>query len=35
MIVDDEPPLVVLAEEIISQIGYEPVGFDSSRPLKI
>ena len=30
MIVDDEPPLVVLAEQIISQIGYEPVGFDSS-----
>jgi PAS domain S-box-containing protein len=30
MIVDDEPPLVALAEEIIAQMGYEPVGFGSS-----
>jgi PAS domain S-box-containing protein len=31
MIVDDERPLVELAEEIIAQVGYEPVGFGSSR----
>jgi PAS domain S-box-containing protein len=31
MIVDDERPLVALAEEIAAQLGYEPVGFDSSR----
>jgi PAS domain S-box-containing protein len=30
MIVDDEPPLVALAEEIIARTGYEPVGFHSS-----
>jgi CheY-like chemotaxis protein len=30
MIVDDERPLVALAEEIIAELGYEPVGFDSS-----
>jgi PAS domain S-box-containing protein len=30
MIVDDERPLVALAEEIIAGLGYEPVGFDSS-----
>jgi CheY-like chemotaxis protein len=30
MIVDDERPLVALAEEIIAQTGYEPVGFYSS-----
>ena len=30
MIVDDERPLVALAEEILAQSGYEPVGFDSS-----
>jgi PAS domain S-box-containing protein len=30
MIVDDEPALVALAEESIAQLGYEPVGFDSS-----
>jgi DNA-binding NtrC family response regulator len=30
MIVDDERPLVALAEEITAQMGYEPVGFDSS-----
>lgn len=30
MIVDDEHPLVALAEEIIAQLGYEPVGFGSS-----
>jgi CheY-like chemotaxis protein len=31
MIVDDERPLLALAEEISAQLGYEPVGFDSSR----
>jgi PAS domain S-box-containing protein len=31
MIVDDEQQLVALAEEIVAQMGYEPVGFDSSR----
>jgi CheY-like chemotaxis protein len=30
MIVDDERPLVALAEEIVAQLGYEPVGFVSS-----
>ena len=30
MIVDDERPLVALAEETAAQLGYEPVGFDSS-----
>jgi PAS domain S-box-containing protein len=30
MIVDDERPLVALAEEIIADLGYEPIGFDSS-----
>jgi PAS domain S-box-containing protein len=30
MIVDDEPMLVALAEEMLAEIGYEPVGFDSS-----
>jgi CheY-like chemotaxis protein len=30
MIVDDERQLVALAEEITAQLGYEPVGFDSS-----
>jgi PAS domain S-box-containing protein len=31
MIVDDERQLVALAEEITAQLGYEPVGFDSSE----
>jgi PAS domain S-box-containing protein len=31
MIVDDERQLVALAEEIAAELGYEPVGFDSSR----
>jgi PAS domain S-box-containing protein len=31
MIVDDEPMLVALAEEILAELGYEPVGFNSSR----
>jgi DNA-binding NtrC family response regulator len=31
MIVDDEPALVELAEEITAGLGYEPVGFASSR----
>jgi PAS domain S-box-containing protein len=30
MIVDDETPLVALAEEILAELGYEPVGFSSS-----
>src|SRR5271165_1648355 len=30
MVVDDERPLLALAEEIIAELGYEPVGFDSS-----
>jgi len=30
MIVDDERPLVRLAEETLAQLGYEPAGFDSS-----
>jgi PAS domain S-box-containing protein len=31
MIVDDERPLVALAEETAAHLGYEPVGFTSSR----
>jgi signal transduction histidine kinase/ActR/RegA family two-component response regulator len=31
MIVDDEPMLVTLAEEMLAGLGYEPVGFESSR----
>jgi CheY-like chemotaxis protein len=30
MVVDDERALVTLAEETLAQLGYEPVGFDSS-----
>src|ERR1700681_476812 len=30
MIVDDERLLVALAEELLAELGYEPVGFDSS-----
>ena len=30
MIVDDEPALVALAEETLAELGYEPVGFNSS-----
>jgi CheY-like chemotaxis protein len=30
MIVDDERPLVELAEEVVARLGYEPVGFVSS-----
>jgi PAS domain S-box-containing protein len=30
MIVDDEPALVSLATEMLSKLGYEPVGFESS-----
>jgi CheY-like chemotaxis protein len=30
MIVDDERPLLALAEETIAALGYEPVGFDTS-----
>jgi signal transduction histidine kinase/ActR/RegA family two-component response regulator len=30
MIVDDERPLVALAEETLAELGYEPIGFDSS-----
>ncbi len=28
---DDERPLVELAEELLAELGYEPVGFDSSE----
>jgi signal transduction histidine kinase/CheY-like chemotaxis protein len=31
MIVDDELMLVALAEEMLAELGYEPVGFDSSQ----
>jgi signal transduction histidine kinase/CheY-like chemotaxis protein len=31
MLVDDEPPLVALGEEMLAALGYEPVGFTSSR----
>jgi PAS domain S-box-containing protein len=31
MIVDDERPLVALTEEMLAELGYEPVGFDSSN----
>jgi PAS domain S-box-containing protein len=30
MIVDDEKPLVAVAEETLAKLGYEPVGFSSS-----
>jgi signal transduction histidine kinase/CheY-like chemotaxis protein len=30
MVADDEPALVALSEEMLAQLGYEPVGFDSS-----
>jgi CheY-like chemotaxis protein len=30
MVVDDEPMLVALAEEMLAGLGYEPVGFESS-----
>ena len=30
MIVDDEPALVALAREMLADLGYEPVGFESS-----
>jgi len=30
MIVDDEPSLAALAEEMLAELGYEPVGFNSS-----
>jgi DNA-binding NtrC family response regulator len=30
MIIDDERALVALAERTLAQLGYEPVGFDSS-----
>jgi CheY-like chemotaxis protein len=31
LLVDDEEPLVRLGEEMIAELGYEPVGFTSSR----
>jgi PAS domain S-box-containing protein len=31
MVVDDEPVLVELAEEMLAELGYEPVGFVSSK----
>lgn len=30
MVVDDEPTLVAIAEETLTQLDYRPVGFDSS-----
>jgi CheY-like chemotaxis protein len=30
MLVDDERPLVMLGEEMLARLGYEPVGFDSA-----
>jgi len=30
LIVDDEPALVEIAEEMLAELGYEPVGFGSS-----
>jgi hypothetical protein len=30
MIVDDERSLVLLGEEMLAALGYEPVGFDST-----
>ncbi len=30
MVVDDEPALVALAEELLAELGYEPAGFESS-----
>ncbi|MEY8690205.1 MAG: response regulator, partial [Leptothrix sp. (in: b-proteobacteria)] len=30
LVVDDEPPLVELAEELLAGLGYEPIGFTSS-----
>jgi PAS domain S-box-containing protein len=31
LLVDDEEPLVRLGEEMIAQLGYEPIGFTSSK----
>ena len=31
LVVDDEPALVALAEELLAGLGYEPVGFGSSE----
>jgi PAS domain S-box-containing protein len=31
MVVDDEPALVALAEELLADLGYEPVGFEGSE----
>ena len=31
LIVDDDKPLVLLGEEMLAALGYEPVGFDQSR----
>jgi len=31
MLVDDEQPLVALGEEMLAALGYEPIGFTSSR----
>jgi DNA-binding NtrC family response regulator len=30
MVVDDEPALLALTQEILTELGYEPVGFASS-----
>ena len=31
LVVDDDKSLVLLGEEMLAALGYEPVGFDSSR----
>ena len=31
LVVDDEEPLVAVTSEVLSQLGYEPVGFSDSR----
>ena len=31
LLVDDERPLVLLGEEMLAALGYEPVGFESGR----
>ena len=31
LLVDDEQPLVALGEEMLAALGYEPIGFTSSR----
>jgi DNA-binding NtrC family response regulator len=31
LLIDDEKPLVVLGEEMLAALGYEPVGFESAH----